>query len=164
MTLPPTRRQVRARAGGGTPGAVARVARDVTVPPVPAAPAVRAASASASDPADPARAEAAPGALSAADLGRPLGRDVTFLQLSSGFCAPCRATRRVLERVVDTGDGVAHVEVDVADRPDLAERFAVTQTPTVVVLDAAGAPVARVTGVPTLAAARATVATLTARP
>ncbi len=102
-------------------------------------------------------------AVSAADLGRPLGRDVTFLQLSSGFCAPCRATRRVLERVVATGDGVAHVEVDVADRADLAERFAVTQTPTVVVLDAAGVPVVTVTGVPTLAAARATAAATAAR-
>lgn len=94
--------------------------------------------------------------LTPGDLHRPLGRDVTFLQLSSGFCAPCRATRRVLERVAATGDGVAHVEVDVADRADLATRFAVTETPTVVVLDGAGVPVARVTGVPTLAAARAT--------
>jgi thioredoxin-like negative regulator of GroEL len=69
----------------------------------------------------------------------------------------------VLERVVATGDGVAHVEVDVADRADLAARFAVTETPTVVVLDAAGVPVARATGVPSLAQARAAVAAL-ARP
>lgn len=97
-------------------------------------------------------------ALTAEDLHRPLGRDATFLQLSSGFCAPCRATRRVLERVVATQDGVAHVEVDVADRADLAERFGVTETPTVVVLDGTGAPVARVSGVPSLAQARAVAA------
>jgi thioredoxin-like negative regulator of GroEL len=99
-------------------------------------------------------------ALTAEDLRRPLGRDATFLQLSSGFCAPCRATRRVLERVVATQDGVAHVEVDVTDRADLAERFGVTETPTVVVLDADGAPVVRVAGVPSLAQARAVVAAL----
>jgi thioredoxin-like negative regulator of GroEL len=99
-------------------------------------------------------------ALTAEDLRRPLGRDATFLQLSSGFCAPCRATRRVLERVVATQDGVAHVEVDVADRADLAARFAVTETPTVVVLDGGGQPVARVAGVPSLAQARAVVAAL----
>lgn len=96
-------------------------------------------------------------ALTAEDLRRPLGREATFLQISSGFCAPCRATRRVLERVVATQDGVAHVEVDVAHRADLAERFAVTETPTVVVLDAAGVPALRVTGVPSLARARAAV-------
>ncbi len=110
--------------------------------------------------ADPAPLGADP--IGADALGAPLGPSATFVQLSSGFCAPCRATRRVLERVVATGDGVAHVEVDVADRPDLAARFAVTQTPTVVVLDAEGVPVARATGVPTLAQARAAVAALAA--
>lgn len=101
-------------------------------------------------------------ALTAEDLRRPLGRDATFLQLSSGFCAPCRATRRVLERVVATQDGVAHVEVDVAHRADLAERFGVTETPTTVLLDAGGAPAVTVTGVPSLAQARAAVAALRA--
>jgi thiol-disulfide isomerase/thioredoxin len=98
--------------------------------------------------------------LDRAALRRPLGERATFLQLSSGFCAPCRATRRVLERVVATSEGVAHVEVDVADRADLAERFAVTQTPTVLVLDRDGAVVVRATGVPSLAQARAAVAAL----
>jgi thioredoxin-like negative regulator of GroEL len=101
-------------------------------------------------------------AVTAEDLRRPLGRDATFLQLSSGFCAPCRATRRVLERVVATQDGVAHVEVDVAHRADLAERFGVVETPTTVLLDADGAPALRVTGVPSLAQARAAVAALRA--
>jgi thioredoxin-like negative regulator of GroEL len=98
--------------------------------------------------------------LDAAALRHPLGASATFVQFSSGFCAPCRATRRVLERVVATTDGVAHVEVDVAHRADLATRFAITQTPTVVVLDADGAPVARATGVPSLAQARAAVGAL----
>lgn len=91
----------------------------------------------------------------ASALHRPLGEVATLLQFSSGFCAPCRATRRVLERVVATQDGVAHVEVDVAHDATLAGAFRVTETPTVVVLDAAGVPVARMTGVPRLAQVRA---------
>lgn len=109
--------------------------------------------------------EAAPGPatpLEAAVLGRPLGEVATWLQLSSAFCAPCRATRHVLQRAAATAPGVVHVEADIADRPDLAERFAVASTPTVVLLDPAGNPVTRVVGVPSLAQARAAVAALAA--
>ncbi|HEY0217460.1 MAG TPA: thioredoxin, partial [Cellulomonas sp.] len=70
----------------------------------------------------------------------------------------------VLERVVATSEGVAHVEVDVAHRGDLAGAFDVTVTPTVVVLDAHGVPVGRVEGAPSLAQARATLTALLARP
>ncbi len=96
--------------------------------------------------------------LTPADLGAPLGERATLVQFSSAFCAPCRAARRILERVVATDDGVAHVEIDVADRTDLGERFGVTVTPTVLVLDADGAVVRRASGAPTLAQARAAVA------
>ena len=63
-----------------------------------------------------------------------------------------------------TDDGVAHVEVDVADRTDLGERFDVTVTPTVLVLDARGTVVRRASGAPTLAQARAAVALAAAAP
>ncbi|WNB84873.1 thioredoxin family protein [Cellulomonas sp. ATA003] len=96
--------------------------------------------------------------LTADDLGAALGPRATLVQFSSTFCAPCRATRRVLERVVGTEDGVAHVELDVADRTDLGERFAVTTTPTVLVLDRDGVVVRRASGAPTLAQARAAAA------
>lgn len=87
--------------------------------------------------------------LGAADVGTPLGERATLLQVSTAFCAPCRATRRVLTRVADVVPGVRHVEVDVADAPALAAALEVTATPTVVVLDAGGAVVARAVGVPT---------------
>jgi thiol-disulfide isomerase/thioredoxin len=96
--------------------------------------------------------------LTAAELGASLGGRATLVQFSSTFCAPCRATRRTLERVVETDDGVVHVELDVADRADLGERFGVTTTPTVLVLDADGSIVRRASGAPTLAQARAAVA------
>ena len=98
-----------------------------------------------------------PGRLTAEELGVPLGRRATLVQFSSAFCAPCRATRRTLERLVTTDDGVAHVELDVAARTDLGERFAVAVTPTVLVLDADGVVVRRAAGAPSLAQARAAV-------
>ncbi len=99
-----------------------------------------------------------PGALELTG-GRPVpyGSAGTLLQFSSTFCAPCRATRRVLDRVVATDPTVTHVELDVADLPVLAERLGVRETPTVLVLDATGTEVTRATGVPTLAQARAAV-------
>jgi thiol-disulfide isomerase/thioredoxin len=96
--------------------------------------------------------------LTADDLGAPLGRRATLVQFSSAFCAPCRATRRVLERVVATDDGVAHLELNVADRVDLGQALAIDVTPTVLVLDADGVVVRRASGAPTQAQARAAVA------
>ena len=43
-------------------------------------------------------------------------------------------------------DDVRHVEVDIADRPDLAAQFNVLQTPTTLILDAAGSVRARIGG------------------
>jgi hypothetical protein len=41
---------------------------------------------------------------------------------------------------------VTHVEVDLGDRPDLARRFGVLQTPTTLLLDSTGAVRARIAG------------------
>jgi thiol-disulfide isomerase/thioredoxin len=76
--------------------------------------------------------------------GVELGSGATLLQLSSEVCAPCRATAKVLGGIQE--DGVRHVEVDIADRPDLASRFNVLQTPTTLILDAAGTVRARIGG------------------
>ncbi|MFV2145070.1 thioredoxin family protein [Isoptericola sp. G70] len=88
-------------------------------------------------------------------LGAAPGARATFLQLSAPVCAPCRATARVLGALAAQEPGVAHVEVDVETRLDLAERARVLRTPTVLVLDAAGAEVARASGAMTPAQARA---------
>jgi thiol-disulfide isomerase/thioredoxin len=73
-----------------------------------------------------------------------LGERATLLQLSTEICAPCRATARVLGELSD--DGVRHVEVDIADRPDLVSRFNVLQTPTTLILDRDGTVRARIGG------------------
>jgi thiol-disulfide isomerase/thioredoxin len=86
--------------------------------------------------------------LTAAEIGAPLGERATLVQFSSAFCAPCRATRRVLGEVAAMVDGVTHVEVDAEAHLDLVRRLDVVKTPTVLVLDAGGAVVRRAAGQP----------------
>ena len=82
-------------------------------------------------------------------LGEPLGERATLLQFSSAFCAPCRATRRVLADVAGLVEGVTHVEVDAEHHLDATRALGILRTPTTVVLDAAGVEVTRATGAPT---------------
>ncbi|MFG2084941.1 thioredoxin family protein [Spirillospora sp. NPDC048824] len=82
------------------------------------------------------------------DLGADLGEKATLLQFSSAFCAPCRATRRVLGEVAGMVDGVAHVELDAEAHLDLVRRLNVIRTPTVLILDDAGRIVRRAAGAP----------------
>ncbi|MET7518688.1 thioredoxin family protein [Streptomyces sp. NPDC005480] len=87
-------------------------------------------------------------ALGATELGEELGERATLVQFSSAFCAPCRATRRVLGEVAEMVPGVAHVEIDAEERLDLVRELGVLKTPTVLVLDAAGRIVRRASGQP----------------
>ena len=90
------------------------------------------------------------------DLALPpgaFGEHATLVQFSTEFCAKCPATRRLLTGIAGERDGVAHVDVDLTHRPDIAQRFNVLQTPTTLVLDEHGVPRARIAGAP----ARATV-------
>jgi thiol-disulfide isomerase/thioredoxin len=82
------------------------------------------------------------------DLGAPLGPRATLLQFSSAFCAPCRATRRVLADVAAMTDGIAHVEIDAESHLDLVRRLDVRRTPTVFVLGPDGRIARRASGQP----------------
>jgi thiol-disulfide isomerase/thioredoxin len=73
-----------------------------------------------------------------------LGGRATLLQLSTEVCAPCRATAKVLDEL--SGDDIRHIEVDIADRPDLVSRFNVLQTPTTFILDREGVVKSRIAG------------------
>jgi len=86
--------------------------------------------------------------LDATDLGAELGARATLVQFSSAFCAPCRATRRVLGDVAGLVPGVAHVEIDAEARLELVRALDVLKTPTVLVLDAGGRVVRRAVGQP----------------
>jgi thiol-disulfide isomerase/thioredoxin len=92
--------------------------------------------------------EAPPTAELLAALEVAPGERATLLQFSSAFCAPCRATRRVLADVAEAVPGVAHVEVDAEHHLDAVRRLGIARTPTTLVLDAAGHEVSRASGAP----------------
>jgi thiol-disulfide isomerase/thioredoxin len=77
-----------------------------------------------------------------------LGERATLLQFSSVFCAPCRATRRILSDVAEAVPGVIHIEVDAEHHLDLVRRVGVMRTPTTLVLDQSGVEVTRAAGAP----------------
>ncbi len=86
--------------------------------------------------------------LEGTDIDHELGERATLLQFSSAFCAPCRATRRVLGEVAEVVPGVVHVEVDAEHHLDLVRRVGVARTPTTLILDAHGREVSRAGGAP----------------
>lgn len=69
-------------------------------------------------------------------VASPQNGPLTVLQFSSEFCAPCRRARAVLTDLIRGGASVRHVEVDVAQAPELVTQYEVNRTPTIVVLDA----------------------------
>jgi thiol-disulfide isomerase/thioredoxin len=86
--------------------------------------------------------------LGASELGVELGPRATLVQFSSAFCAPCRATRRLLGEVSGMVDGVAHVEIDAEAHLDLVRRLNIIRTPTVLILDREGRVTRRGSGLP----------------
>ena len=70
-----------------------------------------------------------------ADLGVVAGTPATLLQFSSAFCAPCRATRQVLDEVVKMLPQVRHLEVDAEQHLDAVRALDIRRTPTVLVID-----------------------------
>lgn len=99
-------------------------------------------------PADSARPAGSGTVLTASDLGAPLGQRATLVQFSTDFCAYCGPTRELLTEVARSRDGLAFVEIDAAERLDLARRLRVFATPTVLVLGADGAVAGRASGRP----------------
>lgn len=97
-------------------------------------------------------------ATTVADLaGREaFGTAATLLQFSTPTCARCPATARQLDAVAalkstTTTHGSARVrrlEIDLAERPELARRFDVMQTPTVLLVDGTQTVRARFGGPP----------------
>jgi thiol-disulfide isomerase/thioredoxin len=137
-----------------TPAALRATAATARVPvpgvavPGAAVPGVPVPTEDPADPAMPPEAADAGLALSAEQIGHALGERATLLQFSSAFCAPCRATRRILAEVAGMTDGVAHVEIDAEARLDLVRELNVLRTPTVLVLAGDGRIVRRASGQP----------------
>jgi thiol-disulfide isomerase/thioredoxin len=78
----------------------------------------------------------------------PFGSSATLVQFSSEFCTKCPATRVLLAETAAAHPGVRHIDIDVTNQPDIANRFSLMQTPTTLVLDEAGIIAARIGGAP----------------
>jgi thiol-disulfide isomerase/thioredoxin len=86
-------------------------------------------------------------ASSLAGIGVVAGQ-VTLLQFSSAFCAPCRATRSVLADVAGRVEGVTHLEVDAESHLDVVRALKIWRTPTTFIIDTEGRIVGRAQGIP----------------
>jgi thiol-disulfide isomerase/thioredoxin len=79
------------------------------------------------------------------------GTKFTLLQFSSAFCAPCRATRRILAEVAESVPGVRHLDVDAEHHLDVVRRLGILRTPTTLILGPDGHELGRASGTPTKA-------------
>ena len=91
------------------------------------------------------------------------GERATLVQFSTDICSRCPPTERMLRTVASRHDGVEVMVVDLTMRADLASRFHVLQTPTVLVLDGTGRQLARSGGPPQRAAIETVLASLESR-
>ena len=81
--------------------------------------------------------------------GQPVtkfGQKVTFLQFSSEFCTACRQTAKLYSELEQVHPEILHIEIDITNRTDLANKFNILQTPTTLVLDHNGRITSRIGG------------------
>jgi thiol-disulfide isomerase/thioredoxin len=90
----------------------------------------------------------------------PATAELTLVQFSSAFCAPCRATRQVLARAAETTPGLSHVEVDAESHLEAVRSLSILRTPTTLAVDRGGREVTRIVGQPKLADVRALAAAM----
>jgi thiol-disulfide isomerase/thioredoxin len=79
---------------------------------------------------------------------RPGEADLTVVQFSTAFCAPCRATKARLEQLQTTRPGLAVLHVDAESHLEEVRTLDVRRTPTLFYLDRAGAVIGRSSGAP----------------
>ena len=86
--------------------------------------------------------------LTSDQIGIALGERVTMVQFSSAFCSPCRATRVLLEQMVQTMPDVAYVHIDAESHLELVRQLNILSTPTTLFLNRDGTEVGRAMGTP----------------
>lgn len=77
-----------------------------------------------------------------------IGDSGTLVQFSSALCVACPPTARLLAEVAADRPTVAHLEVDIEQRPDLTARFGILRTPTTLLVDGSGRVRGRISGAP----------------
>ena len=81
---------------------------------------------------------------------KQLGKQATLVQFSTEYCGQCPGVRRQLSQLEYRMGGISFLEVDITERMDIAAHFGISQTPTVLVLNANSELVFRVGGVPNM--------------
>ncbi len=94
------------------------------------------------------------------EIGGEFGSRATFVQFSSAFCTPCRATRALLTDITADLDDVKHIEIDAEKNLDLVRKLDIRSTPTTLVLNSEGIEVGRAIGAPKRGEILATLAAL----
>jgi thiol-disulfide isomerase/thioredoxin len=79
---------------------------------------------------------------------RPDAADLTVVQFSTAFCAPCRTTRARLQQLQATRPGLGYVHVDAESHLDEVRELDVRRTPTLFYLRRDGSVLARSSGAP----------------
>ena len=82
------------------------------------------------------------------EIGGTLGSRATFVQFSSAFCTPCRATRVLLTDISANLPDVSHIEIDAEKNLELVRKLDIRSTPTTLVLDKNGIEIGRAIGAP----------------
>ena len=78
----------------------------------------------------------------------PAAADLTVVQFSTAFCAPCRATKARLEQLRATRPGLAVVHVDAESHLDEVRELDVRRTPTLFYVGRDGGLLGRSSGAP----------------
>ena len=82
------------------------------------------------------------------EFGDEFGSRATFIQFSSAFCTPCRATRALLSDITADLSDVRHIEVDAEKNLELVRKLDIRSTPTTLVLNRDGVEIGRAIGAP----------------
>jgi len=101
--------------------------------------------------------------LTSQDLGQPLAAKATFVQFSTAFCQPCRATKLMLNSITKDAPEIGHIEIDAESHLDLVRKFHITRTPTTLVVDRNGRVIGKAVGLPKKQEVLATISALSAK-
>jgi len=97
------------------------------------------------------------------DLGQPLATKATFVQFSTAFCQPCRATKLMLNAITKDNPQIGHIEIDAESHLDLVRKFHISRTPTTLVVDQSGRVIGKAVGLPKKQEVLATISALSAK-
>ncbi|CAB4335440.1 MAG: hypothetical protein F2839_02795 [Actinobacteria bacterium] len=81
-------------------------------------------------------------------LGHELGASASFIQFSSPYCQPCKATHSLIDSLIVGLPDVAHIDLQVADHLNMVNTLHIMRTPTTVLVDGKGLIKYRSEGLP----------------